>query len=200
MKTAISITLALAVLLLAPAAGAHPHVFIVTRYTVVFDEAGMAGIRVNWRFDEMFSAMIAEDFDKDGDGAFDAAESDAVEQGAFRNLAQFGFFTHVRIDGRPFAAEFVKDFAASLDGRVMVYSFFIPCHVKAGAHPRRISVAPYDPEYYSAMFFARDRPVALENADRFAVDTRIYQDPETKIYFDMIHPWTLDLTLNAKTG
>jgi ABC-type uncharacterized transport system substrate-binding protein len=183
----------------APAA-AHPHVFVATRYTLVFDDAGLAGLRVNWRFDEMFSTMIAEDFDRNRDGAFDAAESAAVEQGVFRNLAQFGFFTHVEIDGKPFAVEFVKDFVASRDGRVMVYSFLVPCHVPAGPQPRRIKVSPYDPEYYAAVFFARDRPVTLENADGFKVESRIIEDHDTTIYFGMIHPWTLIFTFKPKTG
>ena len=43
----------------------HPHVFISQRTCFVFDDKGLAGFRVNWAFDEMFSVMISEDFDSD---------------------------------------------------------------------------------------------------------------------------------------
>jgi len=42
----------------------HPHVFIVQRIEVVFDDKGLAGFRIEWKFDEMFSSMIAGDYDK----------------------------------------------------------------------------------------------------------------------------------------
>ena len=34
---------------------AHPHVFIVQRLNIVFDNKGLAGFWVEWNFDEMFS-------------------------------------------------------------------------------------------------------------------------------------------------
>ena len=42
---------------------AHPHVFIEQNLKIVFDEKGMAGFNVHWKFDDMFSSMICEDHD-----------------------------------------------------------------------------------------------------------------------------------------
>ena len=42
---------------------AHPHVFIVQRINAVFDDKGLAGFRMWWKFDDMFASMIAEDHD-----------------------------------------------------------------------------------------------------------------------------------------
>jgi ABC-type uncharacterized transport system substrate-binding protein len=42
----------------------HPHAFIDNKLTMVFDDEGFAGIRVEWVFDEFFSSMVASDYDK----------------------------------------------------------------------------------------------------------------------------------------
>jgi ABC-type uncharacterized transport system substrate-binding protein len=54
------------VLLMPCSASAHPHVYVDARVDVVFDDKGLAGFKVTWVFDEMFSNMIAYDFDTNG--------------------------------------------------------------------------------------------------------------------------------------
>lgn len=34
---------------------AHPHAYIANRFTVLFDDQGVAGIRVNWVFDKFLA-------------------------------------------------------------------------------------------------------------------------------------------------
>ncbi|MGD8893057.1 MAG: DUF1007 family protein, partial [Desulfobacterales bacterium] len=53
---------------------AHPHVFIVQRLKIVFDNQGLAGFEVEWHFDEMFSNMIAMDFDQNKNSILEPAE------------------------------------------------------------------------------------------------------------------------------
>jgi ABC-type uncharacterized transport system substrate-binding protein len=62
-------------------------------------------------------------------------------------------FTFVKIDGRPFAVKFVKDFNAILKDNRLVYEFFIPCHVTAVDTPKKLTIATYDPFYYTAIYF-----------------------------------------------
>ena len=62
---------------------AHPHVYVDARVDVVFDDKGLAGFKVIWVFDEMFSNMIAYDFDTNGNGRFDAGEVEGVRKGVF---------------------------------------------------------------------------------------------------------------------
>jgi ABC-type uncharacterized transport system substrate-binding protein len=75
----------------------------------------------------------------------------------------------------------------------MIYEFFIPCHVTAIDAPKKIKISTYDPSYYTAIFFAAKGPVALTDAEAYEVKAATREDPDTKIYFDMIHPWTLFL-------
>lgn len=182
----------------AAAACAHPHVFIVQRLAAAFDEKGLARIEVRWKFDDMFSGMIAMDHDIDGDGALSPAEVAVVREKAFSNLSEFSYFTFIKINDRPFDVKTVSDFNAILkDGR-LTYVFSIPCRVGALDRYQKVTVATYDPSYYSAIFFAENEPVSLIAADACEVKAAVREDADTKIYFDMIHPWALFLEFRRK--
>jgi ABC-type uncharacterized transport system substrate-binding protein len=67
----------LAMLLSAPMAQAHPHVFVETGLTLVADDAGrLIGVEVSWAYDDFYSLLLLEDLglDPDGDGALTPAE------------------------------------------------------------------------------------------------------------------------------
>jgi ABC-type uncharacterized transport system substrate-binding protein len=177
---------------------AHPHAFIVQRLTVLFDEKGLAGIRVRWKFDDMFAGMIAEEHDKNRNGGLEADEIQAVKEQAFDYISQYNYFTFIKIDGEPFAVKIIKNFTALLDNQRLIYEFTVPCHVRAGPQSKKITIGCYDPTYYTAIFFAQKNPVTLIGDEAFEVHTAIREDPDTLIYFDMIHPWTLFLEFRAK--
>ncbi|MBN1625167.1 MAG: DUF1007 family protein, partial [Deltaproteobacteria bacterium] len=141
-------------------AASHPHVFIVNRYCLVFDDNGLAGIRVNWQFDEYFSAIISADYDADNNGKIDPSENQKIKEEAFDNLKDYGYFTFIKIDNTAFEVRFVRDFSASLDKNILTYEFFIPCHVTAFSSFKEIRVAAYDPSYYTAVYFADKIPLS----------------------------------------
>jgi ABC-type uncharacterized transport system substrate-binding protein len=177
---------------------AHPHVFIVQRLNLVFDEKGLAGVKVRWKMDDMFACMVAEDHDQNRNGTLEPDEVQSVKDNAFIFIKEFSFFTFIKIDNRPFQVKFIRDFNATLkDGR-LVYEFLIPCHVTATDAYKKVSVSSYDPSYYTAIYFAKYDTIALTNAGAFELKTAIREDPDTKIYFDMIHPWTLFMEFRKK--
>jgi len=53
MRVMVCIIMLAAFLLPAPWVNAHPHVFIVQRLEMVFDDKGLSGIRIRWLFDEL---------------------------------------------------------------------------------------------------------------------------------------------------
>ena len=179
-------------------ARAHPHVFIVQRLTVVFDDKGLAGIKVRWKFDDMFASMIAADHDQNKNGRLEAGEVSTIKEKAFAYIAEFNYFSFIKVADKPFQVKYIKDFNAVLDNKKLVYEFFIPCHVTATGQAKEVSMAAYDPSYYSAIFFAKYDPVALTGDEAYEVKTAIREDPDTKIYFDMVHPWTLFMEFRKK--
>ena len=106
-------------------AHAHPHVFIVQRLNLVFDDKGLSGIKVHWKFDDMFASMIAEGHDLNKNGQLEVNEVAAVKQNAFNYISEYSFFSFIKIDNKPFNVKFIKDFNAVLEEKRLVYEFFI---------------------------------------------------------------------------
>jgi len=178
---------------------AHPHVFIVQRLNVVFGNQGIEGFEVEWHFDDMFSSMIATDYDQNQNSTLEPAEVAVVKEKAFSYIAKYDYFVFVKIDGQPFKVRWIKDFNAVLKNGKLSYHFFVPCHVKAHKQFKKIVIATYDPSYYTAIFFAQKRPASVENVDRFVIESSIKEDKSTSIYFGMVNPWALFLKFMLKS-
>jgi ABC-type uncharacterized transport system substrate-binding protein len=157
-QTPFMLSLVIAVLLLlgtfiAPVS-AHPHVFIDYGITFVFDEQGLTGIAVDWAFDEMFSQMLLEDGDLNKNRHFDAREIAAIKSGAFDNLANYGYFTHILVNGKPFPVTEPTGFQAVLQENRAHYLFFIPCRVAGGRTPQKVCLTLYDATHYTDLSLA----------------------------------------------
>jgi len=181
-----------------PEAQAHPHVFVIQRLNVMFDDDVLAGIKVRWKFDDMFASMIAEDHDANRNGTFEADEVKTVKEKAFSYISKHNYFTFINIDNKSFQVKYITDFNAILENKKLIYEFLVPCHVTATDHTKKVTVACYDPTYYTAMYFPQKKPVSLTADDNFEVQTAIRKNPDTKIHFDMVHPWTLFMEFRKK--
>jgi ABC-type uncharacterized transport system substrate-binding protein len=171
----------------------HPHVFISQKIKVIFDDKGLAGFNIRWLFDDMFTSMIAGDYDKNQNGILEKSEEALIKKEAFSYLLNYHYFTFVTIDGKPFDVKFVKNFSAELLNKKLVYNFFIPCHVKITRNFKNVRVASYDPSYYSAILFAKKDSVSSNNPDTFEVKTTVKEDKLTEIYYGQVNPWALFL-------
>lgn len=199
-KTLIFWTMIIIVLAASPSQGlAHPHVFIAQQTHIVFDEKGMAGIRVRWAFDEMFSVSIFEEFDADKNKEIDDSEVESIRKGAFAYIAEYNYYIHVKIDGKSFEVKYVTDFHAKIVKDKLVYDFFIPCHVSATVAQKEIIISPYDPEYFSAIYFPDTRHLMLENSNPFEVDFKTDIDRSTLIFYETVNPYALFVSFKMKS-
>jgi ABC-type uncharacterized transport system substrate-binding protein len=198
-KICFIITVGILILIVSPSlSGAHPHTYIVNRFTVLFDNQGVAGIRVNWVFDKFFSTMILEDYDGNRNGALEPAEIKTIQKEAFGYLANHGYFVHIKIDGQPFKVKFVTDFTARTREGALIYEFTIPCHVPAAGKPRQVRVAPYDPTFYALVLFAETEAVRLKGDVKFKVNHKIEKNPEEAYYNGMVQPYEMILEFQLK--
>ncbi len=201
MRKKITIISTISIILLAifcSAALSHPHVFIAQRIKIVFDDQGLAGFKIYWTFDDMFASMIAGDYDKNQNKVLEKSEVALIKKEAFSYVSSYNYFTFVKIDGKPFDIKFIQDFSAEFHDKQLVYNFFIPCHVTATSNFKHVTVASYDPSYYSAIFFANNGSVSLDNSESFKVKTAIKEDKSTSIYYGQVNPWTLFLDFCIK--
>jgi ABC-type uncharacterized transport system substrate-binding protein len=175
----------------------HAHVWIDHRVIVYFDEEGMAGFKQEWVFDEMFSHMIIHDFDRNQNGEFDPAEVDAVYKGAFSNLKKFEFFTHVKINGKPFKVQFVKEFDAKIVKDRVVYHFFVPCHIKAASAYKEIRIGGYDESFYTSITLLKDQ-VSFRNGAEYEYHHQVELNKAEPYYYGQVYPEEIVLQFRKK--
>jgi len=177
----------------------HPHIFIENTVSIVFNEEGMAGVKVKWVFDEMFSNTIIVDCDRNSDGKLSSEEVKAVEKGYFLNLKEHQYFSRIEIDGKAFQVKYVKDFNAAIQDNKIIYSFFIPCHVKAFAKLKKIIISMYDETYYSDISHRGFVCEPAEMVGRFKIDARVVDNTKKTFYFGQMYPTEIVLTFKKKS-
>jgi ABC-type uncharacterized transport system substrate-binding protein len=161
----------------------HPHVFIDSSLTIVFDKKGLTGFKVRWVFDEMFSSIIIHDFDENGNGKFETSEVKKLKEGAFSNLKNFDYFTIIKIRGQDFKVKYIRDFSSSIRENIVVYDFFVPCHVSGISTFKEVRILFCDKENYSYFSFIKDKPVQFENSAMFDFQYQLTQDKEYPDFF-----------------
>ena len=177
----------------------HPHVFLYSTVKVIFDEKGLAGVQVDWVFDEMFSSMMILDFDKNGNGCFESAEIESVKKGAFENLRQFDYFMHIKIDDKSFKVKYVTGFSAEITNGKMAYRFFVPCHVRAEESSKEVRLSIYDSTFYSSVFLQKN-PVTYENRRFYDVEYTIEKNKGEAYYYGQVYPEEIVLKFRQKNG
>jgi len=189
----------LSLLFLSPAfCPAHPHVFVDCTFTLVFDTNGFSGIREQWVFDEMFSSTLLKDFDKDKNSLLNSQEIADIKEGAFNNLKNLNYFNHIIINGKNFSTKFVAEFFAEVRENHLVYTFFIPCHVKAISQFKTIRLAVYDETYYTDIAFAPGRLSIEGSKDLFSVQCTTKPAEDLTFYYGQIVPDAIFLKFKNK--
>ena len=173
---------------------AHPHVWINDVTTFLFEDRQLAGIRHHWEFDEIFSSYVIDEQDADRDGKLDRAEIDSIQANAFSNLRDYGYFTHLRIDGKEVPLTKVADFTARIEGDVLVYEFTLPLEKPIDPAGDRFAVGVYDPEYYVEVLLDEADPVRFEGLPSGACTYVVREDTEHPIYYGLVNPLTIVLS------
>ncbi len=165
----------MAPLVAATAAAAHPHVFVDARAQIIFDDQGrISAVRNIWKFDEAFSAFATQGLDKNGDGKLDASELAPLAKVNVTSLKAYDYFTYVLAGSakHPFLPpnKYHLEYANS---RLTLF-FTLPLE-KPAPFDGVARVEIFDPEYFVAFTFVKDRPVSLEGAPSGC--TAAYQPP-----------------------
>jgi len=148
-------------------ASAHPHVFIDYTATILGDGDKVAGVRMSWTFDEMYSASLFHDYTSRPQGPLGPRDIEQLRVGAFQDTADLHFFTDVWVNGKKLDIKSVKDFDASYGERRMTYRFTVPLDL---ARPKEgdtldIRVAAFDSEFYIDFELAKRDPIKIERGE-----------------------------------
>ena len=130
-------------------ANAHPHVFIDYAVTLVVAGDRVAGVRLTWTFDDLFSGFILQEFDKDRNGALSTAEAQRIESAHLAEFHKVGYYTTVSINGKPVTSPAAREFRATAAKGIVTYEFTLPLGVPLTS-TTAMEVLVDDPVYYIA--------------------------------------------------
>jgi ABC-type uncharacterized transport system substrate-binding protein len=149
-----------ACLLAAGPAAAHPHVWVIARVTVVYDEAGrLTALRQSWTFDEGYSAFAVQGLETGPDGKPTPAKLAELAAVNLQSLADQLYFTVARTGGGKLAFAAPTDGTLDTDGRQLTLSFTLPLAAAQPA-PRSLTIDVYDPSFFVDFSLAADEGAA----------------------------------------
>ena len=157
-----SLLAGLAAALILPAqAFAHPHIFAEARLEVVSDETGhISQLRNVWRFDELFSASVLLDFDKNSNATLDPDELAEVGQTVLDSLSEYNYYTTIYDNGKLVKVSKPDAIHADFKDNQLLLIFAVkpaePMPLKG-----TMSFGIYDPTLYTAIDFPSDGDLAV---------------------------------------
>lgn len=161
------------------AASAHPHIFAEARMEIVEGPNGtVQEVRNIWRFDEMFSASVVMDYDKNSDLKLDKDELADIGNTVLESLAEYSYYTFITADSKPVA--FGKPEAIHVDYKDnQILMFFSVKPTKPLAIKGKLSFGAWDPTMYTAIDFAKDSDLTTQGKDLAACKHHIVRpDPD----------------------
>jgi ABC-type uncharacterized transport system substrate-binding protein len=142
---------------------AHPHAWIDLRSAVVLDQdSKVTGIRVYWIFDEFYTLFTLEAIDPDRDGNPEPELVRGLAEENLKNLADYAYFTYVKVDGRQPDYGTVEDYDSYLEGDRLIMEFVVPLVEPVDPRAQDLSYAVYDPTYYIEIFHVDARSFTAE--------------------------------------
>jgi ABC-type uncharacterized transport system substrate-binding protein len=162
--TALRILLALAAVLVAAPARAHPHIWVTMHSELVYAPDGsVTGIRQHWAFDDMFSAFATQGLEAKDKGAFSRAELAPLAKTNVESLKEYDYFTFATADGNKAPlGDPLPDYFADYKDSVVTLHFTLPFKTPVQAKLLKIDI--YDATIFVDFSFAKDKPVSLVGA------------------------------------
>ncbi len=184
----IAALLALAVLLTGRAAWAHPHVWILADVNLRGSGGVVEALEVVWAFDEMYSALVIQDFDINGNGALDPEELQTIARMSTEALKEVNYFTVLALDERRLPVAEVEELVVRVEDGVLIYSFRVP--LPKTVDPRQVAFgfALYDQTYYVDVQLNGRGAVKVSDQDFAGCRPIPTEDEANPIYFGMVYP------------
>lgn len=176
--TARSALLILALLCWNGPAGAHPHVWVTVRDEVVIENNQITGVRHEWTFDDMYTAMAIEGLDKNKDGKYSREELQELAQTNIDGLKDFENFTYASIARIKVLFGAPRDYYLEHDNNLLRLHFFLPLATTVAAATPHFRVMVTDPSFFIGFEFDKDLPVKLSKGAPANCSASLAQEQE----------------------
>lgn len=150
-------------------ATSHPHVFVEAQVTVVFDEDGGVGIKLDWFYDDFFSLLVTTDLgiDLDGDLVLTSAEQDLLDTQITAWPPDYAGDLEVSQGGEVLALAPKQNHEMRYVEGLFHEAHFRPIPALANSDAP-VQVRVYDPTFYTA--YELRGPVLIEGRDDCEVE------------------------------
>jgi ABC-type uncharacterized transport system substrate-binding protein len=154
---------AAAVTFTAPAASAHPHVWITATSELLYAPDGtITGVRHAWTFDDMFSTYATQGLESKTKGAYTREELEPLAQTNVESLKEYAYFTFARADGKKERFNEPIDYFLDYKDTVLTLHFTLP--LKNPVKPKQLVLEVFDRSFFIDFQMAKDNPVKLVGA------------------------------------
>jgi ABC-type uncharacterized transport system substrate-binding protein len=139
---------------------AHPHVWVAMHTDVVVGKDGrIDGVDVAWSFDDAYAAEALNGMDANGDGKYSPEELAPLTAENINSLKDYNYFT-VMHGGENKLEALPPTFAGqSYNDNILQLHFRVPLKTPYDPHQGEFKVKVYDPEFFIAFDYVRDKPV-----------------------------------------
>jgi len=153
------------VILATASVAAHPHVWVVTKSSVVYAPDGsIVGIRHAWTFDDMYSTFATQGLEQKKKGEFTREELQPLAQVNVESLKEFDFFTHGRMDGKKAQFAEPKDYHLEFDAKATALTLHFLLPLKTPAKAKALTLEVFDSAYFVDFQFAEKDGAGLIGA------------------------------------
>ncbi|MFW5714784.1 MAG: DUF1007 family protein [bacterium] len=163
---------------------AHPHMFIDSQVTAVFDQQQLKGFWIEWKFDEMFTSSIRIDYDRNRDGEFNDQETRLIEQNAFANLKNYNYFITITHGDKAYRADQVEKFDAWMEDDRLVYKFFVPYSLSISGAQSTVKLIIFDDTFFCDIAYVDEKPVSIEGLQYVSAGAEIKKNRDAGVNYD----------------
>lgn len=141
---------------------AHPHVWIEMRSDVVFSDDGLIkGVNLEWTFDDGYTQMALDGLDTNGDGVYSQPEIEPLTKENIASLKDYEYFTVMRVNGEKQEIGEVTEYGQIWSNDKLALHFHVPLKNPVDPTKGQFMVKVYDPEFFIAIDYVQDDPVAV---------------------------------------
>ena len=141
-------------------ASAHPHVWVTAKAEIDYASGKVTGIRHSWTFDAAYSAFVTQGLDTNKDGKLTPDELAGLATENTQNLAEFGYFTKLKVAGKEQAFAEPTEPRMAMEGETLTLSFLLPLKAPATQGRGVVALEVYDPTFFVSFGLAEGADAA----------------------------------------
>ena len=141
---------------------AHPHVWVKMHSDLVFTADGkVAGVDVEWTFDDAYAKEALDGMDTNGDGEYSQDELVPLTNENLGALKDYNYFTYFHTENKKLEIGTPIRAGQTYNGKLHLH-FEVPLKEPYDPRQGELTLKIYDPEFFIAFDYAKTDPVGTE--------------------------------------